>query len=32
MKTERQKKTAAKKAVLTFMRRLIFLSGDITVR
>ena len=32
MKTERLKKTAAKKAVLTFMRRLIFLSGDITVR
>ena len=32
MKTERQKKTAAKKAVLTFLRRLIFLSGDITVR
>ena len=24
MKTERQKKTAAKKAVLTFLRRLIF--------
>lgn len=29
MKTERQKKTAAKKAALTFLRRLIFLGSKL---